>query len=98
MSCLAPTRTHTLAWRHTPSARQQHNADACFAQLPPIESFKPLYSLEAHATSQSGWMYRVAVGVVLFASVYWVYVQPNAYHAQMLDEQRSFVDDLYSGE
>jgi len=28
---------------------------------------------------------------------YWVYVQPNAYHAQMLDEQRSFVDDLYSG-
>ena len=67
------------------------------SQLPPIESFKPLYSWEPHAKSRSGWMYRISVGIVLFAMTYWVYVQPNAYHAEMLSEQRSFVDDLYSG-
>jgi hypothetical protein len=66
-------------------------------ELPPVESFKPLYSLVPHPKSRSGWMYRIAVGIVLLASLYWVYVQPNAYHAQMLNEQRSFVDDLYSG-
>jgi len=65
--------------------------------LPPIESFKPLYALEAHTQSRSGWMYRISVGVVLFATAYWVYVQPNAYHAAFLEEQRNFVDELYNG-
>ena len=68
-----------------------------FTQLPPIESFKPLYAFEPHAKSQSGWMYRISVGVVLFATAYWVYVQPNAYHAALLEEQRNFVDELYNG-
>ncbi len=58
------------------------------------ESFVPLYSFAKSAAGQS--MTRGAVLLLIVASVYWAVSQPTEFDG-FITAQRSFIDDLYSG-
>lgn len=58
------------------------------------DSFKPVYSLESTAAGQG--YYRVALVGGLAAFVAWVMTQPTEFDT-FIAGQKSFLDDLYSG-
>mmetsp|Transcript_6147 Transcript_6147/g.13281 ORF Transcript_6147/g.13281 Transcript_6147/m.13281 type:complete len:341 (-) Transcript_6147:773-1795(-) len=58
------------------------------------DSFKPLYSLQKSAPGQGIFRLGVLVGVSSFC--WWAITQPSEFDG-MLAAQKSFIDDLYSG-
>jgi len=58
------------------------------------DSFKPVYSFDKGSTGQG--YYRIGILLALIGFGYWAYSQPTEFDG-LLQAQKDFIDDLYSG-
>lgn len=58
------------------------------------DSFKPVYSFDKGSTGQA--YYRIGILLALIGFGYWAYSQPTEFDG-LLQAQKDFIDDLYSG-